>query len=254
MRRSGSRRAQPARSRSSATARRRSRSKAITTRCSSSTTSSPRSVTPYDVRLDGEPVWPPDDGRPQPVVHTRNHEPHVRLVFGSCRVGDPAADPPRRRRGPTTCRRSGSTRSGRTRSSCSGASSSGPTRCYCSATRSTRTRSRPERSSSSERRRGHRRAPGEQVADFEEYTQPLPRVVVGPGHPLAALDGAHHDDLRRPRRPRRLEHLVALGRGDARASRGGRRASPAPSWPTGSTSISATSRRPSSTQETTLRA
>ncbi len=49
----------------------------------------PASVTPYDVRLDGELVWPPDDGRPQPVVRTRNNEPRTRLVFGSCRVGDP---------------------------------------------------------------------------------------------------------------------------------------------------------------------
>jgi hypothetical protein len=49
----------------------------------------PDSVTPYDVRLDGELVWPPDDGRPQPVVHTRNNERRARLVFGSCRVGDP---------------------------------------------------------------------------------------------------------------------------------------------------------------------
>jgi hypothetical protein len=51
-------------------------------------TLSPGSVTPYDVRLDGELVWPPDDGRPQPVVHTRNDEPGARLIFGSCRVGD----------------------------------------------------------------------------------------------------------------------------------------------------------------------
>jgi PhoD-like phosphatase len=50
---------------------------------------SPGSVTAYDVRLDGRLVWPPDDGRPQPVVRTRNHEPGARLVFGSCRVGDP---------------------------------------------------------------------------------------------------------------------------------------------------------------------
>ena len=47
----------------------------------------PASVTPYDVRLDGRLVWPPDDGRPAPVVHTRNDERFVRLVFGSCRVG-----------------------------------------------------------------------------------------------------------------------------------------------------------------------
>jgi hypothetical protein len=47
----------------------------------------PASITPYDVRLDGELVWPPDDGRPQPVVRTRNEERRVRLIFGSCRVG-----------------------------------------------------------------------------------------------------------------------------------------------------------------------
>jgi len=39
----------------------------------------PASVTPYDVRLDRVPVWPPDDGRPRPVVHTRDHERQVRL-------------------------------------------------------------------------------------------------------------------------------------------------------------------------------
>ncbi len=49
---------------------------------------SPDSVTPYDVRLDGEVVWPPDDARPQPAVHTRGNERRARLVFGSCRVGD----------------------------------------------------------------------------------------------------------------------------------------------------------------------
>jgi hypothetical protein len=57
----------------------------------------PGSVVPYDVRLNGRVVWPLDDGRPPCVVHTRSHERHVRLVFGSCRVGDPqpaSAEPP----------------------------------------------------------------------------------------------------------------------------------------------------------------
>ena len=49
----------------------------------------PDAVTPYDVRLNGAKVWPPADGRPEPAVHTRNGERKVRLVFGSCRVGDP---------------------------------------------------------------------------------------------------------------------------------------------------------------------
>src|SRR5579871_3949015 len=49
----------------------------------------PGTVTEYDVRLDGTLVWPPDDGRPPSAVRTRNEEPGARLVFGSCRVGDP---------------------------------------------------------------------------------------------------------------------------------------------------------------------
>jgi hypothetical protein len=49
----------------------------------------PGHVTPYDVRLDGRLVWPLEDGRPEPVVRTRNHEHRARLVFGSCRVGGP---------------------------------------------------------------------------------------------------------------------------------------------------------------------
>ena len=49
----------------------------------------PSSLIDYDVRLDGRMVWPPDDGRPGPVVHTRRGEREVRLVFGSCRRGDP---------------------------------------------------------------------------------------------------------------------------------------------------------------------
>ena len=57
----------------------------------------PSSVIPYDVRLDGRLVWPAGDGRPAPAVHTRSNERQVRLVFGSCRIGDPqptSTEPP----------------------------------------------------------------------------------------------------------------------------------------------------------------
>ena len=37
-------------------------------------------------------------------------------------------------------------------------------------------------------------------------------VVARPGDPVAALDGAQRDDLRRPRRARRLEHVGGVGR------------------------------------------
>ena len=50
-------------------------------------------VRAYEVHLDGERAWPPDDGRPPSTIHTREHERRARLVFGSCRVGDPERQP-----------------------------------------------------------------------------------------------------------------------------------------------------------------
>ena len=50
-------------------------------------------VRPYEVALDGARVWPPNDGRPPCTIHTREHERQARLVFGSCRVGDPQRHP-----------------------------------------------------------------------------------------------------------------------------------------------------------------
>jgi hypothetical protein len=51
------------------------------------------SVRPYEVHLDGELVWPIEDGRPPSTIHTREHERRAHLVFGSCRVGDPERAP-----------------------------------------------------------------------------------------------------------------------------------------------------------------
>jgi hypothetical protein len=53
----------------------------------------PGAVREYEVRLDAERVWPPGDGRPPSVIHTREHERQARLVFGSCRVGAPERPP-----------------------------------------------------------------------------------------------------------------------------------------------------------------
>jgi hypothetical protein len=51
-------------------------------------------VTEYEVRLDGEPVWPlPSGGHPPSAIRTREGEDHARLVFGSCRVGAPQREP-----------------------------------------------------------------------------------------------------------------------------------------------------------------
>ena len=52
-----------------------------------------------------------------------------------------------------------------------GGGSRGPTACCCSATRCTPTRSRPRPSRSPARGETYRSRPGEEVADFEEYTR-----------------------------------------------------------------------------------
>ncbi len=53
----------------------------------------PGAIRPYEVHLDGERVWPPDDGRPPSVIATRQRERQARLVFGSCRAGGPQRRP-----------------------------------------------------------------------------------------------------------------------------------------------------------------
>ena len=53
----------------------------------------PGAERPYEVHLDGEAVWPLPDGRPPSVISTRAHERRARLVFGSCRVAAPHVPP-----------------------------------------------------------------------------------------------------------------------------------------------------------------
>jgi hypothetical protein len=51
-------------------------------------------VIPYTVTLDGDRAWPLlGDMRPPAAIHTRRGEHHARLVFGSCRVGAPEREP-----------------------------------------------------------------------------------------------------------------------------------------------------------------
>jgi PhoD-like phosphatase len=47
----------------------------------------------YEVRLDGERVWPQDDGFPASAFHTYPKEEALQLVFGSCRVAAPHEAP-----------------------------------------------------------------------------------------------------------------------------------------------------------------
>ena len=47
----------------------------------------------YEVKLDGEPVWPQDDGFPASTFHTYPKEEPLQIAFGSCRVAAPHEPP-----------------------------------------------------------------------------------------------------------------------------------------------------------------
>ncbi|CAN5737440.1 alkaline phosphatase D family protein [soil metagenome] len=54
----------------------------------------PGTSTPYEVRLDGRPVWPdPGSGLPPSVIRTLRPDARLRLAFGSCRVAAPHGEP-----------------------------------------------------------------------------------------------------------------------------------------------------------------
>ena len=84
-------------------------------------------------------------------------------------------------------------------------------------------------------------APWDELKDFEEYAHLYRLAWSRPGEPVAALDAAERDDLRRPRHPRRLEHQLDAGARRWRPPTGGTTGSSAGWRRTGSTSTSATS-------------
>jgi hypothetical protein len=53
----------------------------------------PEEARPYDVRLDGELVWPLDDGWPGSCIRTIGDDHGLRISFGSCRVAHPDEPP-----------------------------------------------------------------------------------------------------------------------------------------------------------------
>ncbi len=54
----------------------------------------PASITPYSVSIDGRTAWPlPDDPWPDPSIATPNPDGAFRLAFGSCRVSVPHEPP-----------------------------------------------------------------------------------------------------------------------------------------------------------------
>ena len=166
----------------------------------------------YEVRLDGERVWPVDDGFPPSAFRTY---PEGGRRSRSCSA--PAAWPRRTSR-PTRCARTRtragarSTRCTRSRSGCATSRASDwPDVLLMLGDQVYADEVSPATRAFIESRRDPSEPPGERVVDFEEYTRALPRELGRPDDPLAALHRLDGDDLRRPRRPRRLEHLRRPG-------------------------------------------
>ena len=124
----------------------------------------PASLIDYDVRLDGRVVWPPDDGRPGPVVHTRRGERDVRLVFGSCRRGDPQ---PKRGEFPST----GIDVLWAYSRQLQGGEVEWPDALLLLGDQVYADEVSPATAEFIESRRDLREPPGEEIADFEEYTR-----------------------------------------------------------------------------------
>jgi hypothetical protein len=130
----------------------------------------PGSVIHYEVRLSGHVVWPPDDDRPRCAVHTRSHERRVRLVFGSCRIGDPqpaSTDPP----WPEELRRSGVDALRTYACQLQRDEVEWPDALLLLGDQVYADEVSPETAEFIRSRRDTNQPPGDEVADFEEYTR-----------------------------------------------------------------------------------
>ena len=191
------------------------------------------------MHLDGRRAWPPpDDGRPSPTIRTRAGEEQARLVFGSCRVGAPQRPP-------------------YTLLPVDHPQGLGVDALWAYSRQLQRNDADwpdgllllgdqvyadlvpPETAAFIRGRRDVSEPPGEEVADFEEYTRLYRESWSDPDIrwllstvPTAMIFDDHdvRDDWNIS------ESWVA----EMRRCRGGKSGSPARSWPTGSTSTSAT--------------
>ncbi len=172
----------------------------------------PGTIAPYTVELDGERVWPPAEGAegadfPPSVLTTLKPGKPLRMAFGSCRtsVGHDEA-------GNTThgvdALRSLALKMATDRD----APLAGPR----AVPRRPGVRRRDHRGDAGVHQGAarHRGAAGQGAQGLRGVLPPLRAGLERPAEPVAALHAAELDDLRRPRRPRRLEHLLRVEAGD----------------------------------------
>src|SRR5918998_414561 len=138
----------------------------------------PGSTHDYEVRLDGERVWPDTESSlPPSVIRTIAPDGGLTLAFGSCRVSVPHEPPYTKKRG--VARRALAARGSDLRRR----GLHGHPRIYPLAAR-------------------HERAPRRGGRGLRGVHAPLLGRLEGPRYKVGALDGAIGYDLRRPRCPR----------------------------------------------------
>ena len=177
----------------------------------------PGSTMPYEVAARRRRCWPPpDDPYPPCVIRTHTHDESLRLAFGSCRVSVPHTTPYVLSKDDDQRGREVDALLALVERMRHEPSDEWPDALLLLGDQVYADEVSPEtkeliahaaRAARPADRRG-RRLRGVHGA--------VPRELVRPGAALAAVDGLQRDDLRRPRRPRRLEHLRGVDRADAR--------------------------------------
>ena len=191
--------------------RRRSPRTATTTRWWSSTASSRGRAATYQVDIDGEQVWPPSRGRSSPASPP-SRIPTLRAT--ASRPGWPSGRAARASPHDAEGNESNGVDALRAYAyhlSRTDARRSGRTSCCFLGDQVYADETSEEMREFIAVAAQPRRAAGRGAQGLRGVRPPLPAGVDRPAEPVAAVDPAERDDLRRPRHPRRLEHLESTG-------------------------------------------
>jgi hypothetical protein len=132
----------------------------------------PGTTTPYEVRLEGERVWPPAESRfPPPVIRTPADGAPLELAFGSCRVCAPHVAPFALRKDDDPRGREVDALRALAQRMLDLPSDEWPHALLLLGDQVYADEVSPQTAAFIRRRRGTDQPPGEEVADFEEYTQ-----------------------------------------------------------------------------------
>ena len=158
--------------------------------------------------VDGEQVWPePGSPYPPPVIRDPRPGKPLRMAFGSCRVSVPHDEEGTEAFGVDALR---------AYALAHGAAATPRVARPGALPRRPGLRRRDQRGDAGVHRvpTQPRRATGGGAQGLRGVRPPLPARLERPREPLAAVDAAERDDLRRPRHPRRLEHQLDVAPGD----------------------------------------